>query len=244
MSIKKIFNSSIFSEICRGLIYIFIYVFVNKVSYSDSNVYQKKLEIISIIITAILSAIVMIIYRVFKRPLFIKVNILSLIGEKKEISISHFGKIGEKERTIRIKVLANNGTSIWNRVALYLLKKYSIKLVLQIKPKNNKNVSSINLIPYNPNIDLEKNLYGDLSIDITNALKDSLLDNREYNNEYKFIIKENRDSKPNHTQDFVIKPKVLINERHLDEGKLVWKVLINYKTNLNNDCFAIQYYEE
>lgn len=245
MSIKKIFNSSIFSEICRGIVYIFIYMIINKVPFSNENIYEKKLEILSIFVASFIYAGIIFIYKLFKSPLFIYISILSFYGNNEELQIVQLDEQKEAQRTIKIKVSTNKGNSLWNKIALKILKRNSIKLVLQIIPKYEKDKKLINyliLSPSNPNIELEKNKEGDLVIDINNILEETLLCNVKFKNEYKFIVNGNRDNKPTIDQNFFIKPKITIGGKFLDEKNILIKFLINYKISLKKECFEIQYY--
>lgn len=233
MNIKDIAKENILPEVLKLISFYILGLFFNKIALSD-DIYST----LSVILPWIIYIFIILIIKMVKSPVLVFINITSYYAQATFMNITHFHKYSEKERSLFVEIKANKSFSLWNKVALRILKKTIVSLEITMSPNTEYFIISAS----NPLQDISKSKRGYLSLNITEMLKGALNNNNEFNQKIKFIINENRDNKPTNNQNFIIKPQIIVNDKPLDECNKLTKFMINYKTNLNMGGFNVQYY--
>lgn len=223
MKKPKIFSEEVIKEFIKLGIFIFIFS-INKSSTSTPGQEMDFTNIMEdsgiIIITSIIYFMMFWILNIIKKPIKIIVDLKNLANNKNVTTLCRSGVSREDISTITININILETRSVWNKVALRILKNFKICLCIHSLPQNESLVCQPNPVAR----DIE-NADDGFIIDISSLIHGNLEYRTSLGNEYNFVVKENRDYPFQSNRDIPIKTYLLINRKKLN---LFYKLLCNF----------------
>lgn len=212
MKEEKFFTEELIKELIKLLLIIIIHIWISSTSPAKQNLHLIGLikDNILIIITSLIYFFVLFLFNRIKRPIRISVSLKNFCDPSRHTALYRTGLNREDTKTVVVHIEIKETNSVWNSLALKMLKNKNIYVQIESLPKNQS------LICQPLQITKDIKVLGDgFLININNLIYGNL-ENRIYlDMQYKFIVEENRDYPFDHNQDIPIKPCLLIDEKPL-----------------------------
>ncbi|GEM_PF-6995998 len=209
--IKKIFDEDMIKEIIKTALIYFIYILYEGGLFLEDDLINQVKENTVLLLTSVTYLIIVLITKLFVRPINIEVNLINSSTEENNTKLYSQGVEREDTKTIITKLTMSRTGSLWNKVALKFIKTKKLSIEFCVGPEKEKLI----LQPIICDNNIRITQYG-FSIDLNSLIESNLRDNVSFTIPYKFIVQENRDNLIQIEQIFYVKPKILLNDNQLN----------------------------
>lgn len=236
------------SLICSFIIFLFIYIFLwDYIQILTNNIFaqlnldkqsyiisEKIVEIMTIFFSMLLVGTLKVIKYLFVRPIVIDICMTNYNNGKLSSEIYH-SEVNRNNKSGKIKLIVKvmKSQSLWNKIAIKLLKNKKIQLVCAIKPDKGL-ICQPESIVSNEKYSEDRKAFFDITSFILARL--------EYDTDTSFsetlMIKEDRESPVGYTGEFPLRPII-------EDGNAKNMFFLNFfmkvSTNLPNGDYNISF---
>lgn len=229
------FSEEITKEAIKILIIISIFFIKSKTSSSDANL--NLLDLIQdnfiIIITSFIYFTMFYVFKIFKRPVMITIELTNFATGNNSTPLYHYGIEREDISTIVLKVKVKKTNSIWNNIALRLLKNKDIDIHVCSLPENESLICQPTSFTKDTAIDKDG-----FTISINKIIHSNLENRADLDKGFSFVVKENREYPFQFNQNVPIKVAALINNKPFN---ILNKMLCNIDYNNGGECHIVEF---
>lgn len=228
----KNMGNKIIEEVIKFIFMLVIY-FVSSI-FTTKELINSLKNSLAIIIPYLIYIFIMVLISIIQKPILISIKMNNyLFKEKEETDLCHFHTYREEANTVTLDLYIGENNSCWGKVAKKFFKGKKFIIKVELDPPVHEFLCQPCEFPEQVSY---KGTY--FKIDISEIVFSKLENNIPTNQQYKFIIKENKDKPPLIDGTYHIKPSFLINEKKINFFE---KQFIKYSLNMKKDYYVVNF---